>query len=231
MTSTAGCSCTSFTPSRAPKRLGPRLGLHCRDPAHQRHPPLAQKDPDAALAAAGRDAQDWEGGTRIGEALRRFNVDWSRRVLGQGAVVLLITDGLERGDTTALEREMERLRLSCGKVIWLNPLLRWDGFAPKAAGIRRSCHMWTASMPAIRSQSRRPLDGPSHGREVTLKTLLCVCRGIRFAHEDYQCGLSLMDMRGDHVIAAPAQWLCPRSAITELPKTGNGRFFGVYENV
>jgi uncharacterized protein with von Willebrand factor type A (vWA) domain len=97
---------------------------------------LAQKDPDAALAAAGRDAQDWEGGTRIGEALRRFNVDWSRRVLGQGAVVLLITDGLERGDTMTLEREMDRLRLSCRQIIWLNPLLRWDGFAPKAAGIR-----------------------------------------------------------------------------------------------
>ncbi len=97
---------------------------------------LAQKDPDLALAAAGRDAQDWEGGTRIGEALRRFNVDWSRRVLGQGAVVLLITDGLERGDTAVLEREIERLRLSCRQLIWLNPLLRWDGFAPKAAGIR-----------------------------------------------------------------------------------------------
>jgi uncharacterized protein with von Willebrand factor type A (vWA) domain len=97
---------------------------------------LAQKDPDAALAAAGRDAQDWEGGTRIGEALRRFNVDWSRRVLGQGAVVLLITDGLERGDTAILAREIERLRLSCRQLIWLNPLLRWDGFAPKAAGIR-----------------------------------------------------------------------------------------------
>jgi uncharacterized protein with von Willebrand factor type A (vWA) domain len=97
---------------------------------------LAQKDPDAALAAAGRDAQDWEGGTRIGEALRRFNVDWSRRVLGQGAVVLLITDGLERGDTMTLEREIERLGLSCRQLIWLNPLLRWDGFAPKAAGIR-----------------------------------------------------------------------------------------------
>jgi len=97
---------------------------------------LSQKDPDLALAAAGRDAQDWEGGTRIGEALRRFNVDWSRRVLGQGAVVLLITDGLERGDTAILEREMERLRLSCRQLIWLNPLLRWDGFAPKAAGIR-----------------------------------------------------------------------------------------------
>ncbi len=97
---------------------------------------LAQKDPDLALAAAGRDAQDWEGGTRIGDALRRFNVDWSRRVLGQGAVVLLITDGLERGDTAVLEREIERLRLSCRQLIWLNPLLRWDGFAPKAAGIR-----------------------------------------------------------------------------------------------
>jgi uncharacterized protein with von Willebrand factor type A (vWA) domain len=97
---------------------------------------LAQKDPDAALAAAGRDAQDWEGGTRIGEALRRFNVDWSRRVLGQGAVVLLISDGLERGDTAVLEREVERLRLSCRQLIWLNPLLRWDGFEPKAAGIR-----------------------------------------------------------------------------------------------
>jgi uncharacterized protein len=97
---------------------------------------LAQKDPDAALAAAGRDAQDWEGGTRIGEALWRFNVDWSRRVLGQGAVVLLISDGLERGDTGVLEREIERLRLSCRQLIWLNPLLRWDGFEPKAAGIR-----------------------------------------------------------------------------------------------
>jgi uncharacterized protein with von Willebrand factor type A (vWA) domain len=97
---------------------------------------LAQKDPDAALAAAGRDAQDWAGGTRIGEALYRFNADWSRRVLGQGAVVLLISDGLERGDTALLSREIERLHLSCRQLIWLNPLLRWEGFAPKAAGIR-----------------------------------------------------------------------------------------------
>lgn len=97
---------------------------------------LARKDPDLALAAAGRDAQDWEGGTRIGEALRRFNVDWSRRVLGRGAVVLLITDGLERGDTGLLETEIDRLRLSCRQIVWLNPLLRWEGFEPKAAGIR-----------------------------------------------------------------------------------------------
>ncbi|QBX99777.1 VWA domain-containing protein [Rhodophyticola sp. CCM32] len=97
---------------------------------------LGQRDVDAALAAAGAEAQDWEGGTRIGACLHRFNRDWSRRVLGQGAVVLLITDGLEREDAGALSREMERLHLSSRRVIWLNPLLRWEGFAPKAAGIR-----------------------------------------------------------------------------------------------
>ncbi|WJY20587.1 VWA domain-containing protein [Fontisubflavum oceani] len=97
---------------------------------------LAARDVDAALAAAGAEAQDWEGGTRIGACLHAFNRDWSRRVLGQGAVVLLITDGLDRDDADALAREMERLHLSARRVIWLNPLLRWEGFAPKAAGIR-----------------------------------------------------------------------------------------------
>jgi hypothetical protein len=97
---------------------------------------LAARDVDAALAAAGAEAQDWEGGTRIGACLHTFNRDWSRRVLGQGAVVLLITDGLDRDDAAALAREMERLHLSARRVIWLNPLLRWEGFAPRAAGIR-----------------------------------------------------------------------------------------------
>ncbi|MEB8386078.1 VWA domain-containing protein [Rhodobacteraceae bacterium KMM 6894] len=96
---------------------------------------LATRDVDAALAAAGREAQDWEGGTRIGECLHAFNRDWSRRVLGQGAVVLLITDGLDRGAPEALGGEMQRLHLSARRLIWLNPLLRWDGFAPKARGI------------------------------------------------------------------------------------------------
>ncbi len=96
---------------------------------------LATRDVDAALAAAGAEAQDWEGGTRIGECLREFNRDWSRRVLGQGAVVLLITDGLDRDDPEQLAKEAERLHLSARQVIWLNPLLRWDGFAPKAKGI------------------------------------------------------------------------------------------------
>jgi uncharacterized protein with von Willebrand factor type A (vWA) domain len=97
---------------------------------------LATRDVDAALAAAGAEAQDWEGGTRIGQCLHAFNRDWSRRVLGQGAVVLLITDGLDRDDAGALGREIERLHLSARQLIWLNPLLRWDGFAPRAAGIR-----------------------------------------------------------------------------------------------
>lgn len=97
---------------------------------------LATRDVDTALAMAGAEAQDWEGGTRIGACLHAFNRDWSRRVMGQGAVVLLITDGLDRGEPDALAHEMQRLHLSARRVIWLNPLLRWQGFAAKAQGIR-----------------------------------------------------------------------------------------------
>ncbi|MEM9580323.1 MAG: VWA domain-containing protein [Pseudomonadota bacterium] len=97
---------------------------------------LRQRDVDAALAAAGAEAQDWEGGTRIGACIERFNKDWSRRVLGQGALVLLITDGLDRGDPADLEAQVKRLQLSCRKLVWINPLLRWSEFAPKAQGIR-----------------------------------------------------------------------------------------------
>ena len=96
---------------------------------------LRMNDPDIALGMIGREANDWEGGTRIGVALEQFNKDWSRRVLGSGAIVLLITDGLERGDLELLDREAARLSRSARKVIWLNPLLRWDGFAPRARGI------------------------------------------------------------------------------------------------
>ncbi|WP_116082724.1 VWA domain-containing protein [Tropicimonas sp. IMCC34011] len=97
---------------------------------------LDRRDVDAALSAAGREAADWEGGTRIAESLAAFNRDWSRRVLARGAIVLLITDGLERGAPDQLARQMERLRLSARRVIWVNPLLRFDGFSPRAAGIR-----------------------------------------------------------------------------------------------
>jgi hypothetical protein len=97
---------------------------------------LAHRDADAALAAAGRAARDWEGGTRIGHALDAFNRRYARRVLGQGAVVLLITDGLEREDNERLAAAAERLSLSCRRLIWLNPLLRWEGFEARAGGVR-----------------------------------------------------------------------------------------------
>lgn len=97
---------------------------------------LRQRDVDKALNAVSERVPDWSGGTRIGTTLAEFNRQWSRRVLGQGAVVLLLTDGLDREGGEGLPREMERLHKSCSRLIWLNPLLRWDGFEPKAAGIR-----------------------------------------------------------------------------------------------
>ncbi len=97
---------------------------------------MRHRDPDLALADAALAVKDWAGGTRIGDTLREFNRLWSRRVLGQGAVVMLITDGLERDDVTGLSEEMERLRKSCRRLIWLNPLLRFDGFEARARGVR-----------------------------------------------------------------------------------------------
>ena len=97
---------------------------------------LRNRDVDEALSRAGHEAVDWEGGTRIGACLEDFNRVWSRRVLGQGAVVLLITDGLDRDDPEVLSRQAERLHLSSRRLIWLNPLLRWDGFEARAQGVR-----------------------------------------------------------------------------------------------
>lgn len=97
---------------------------------------LKQKDPDEALEGVSEAVQDWSGGTRIAATVRAFNREWSRRVLGQGAIVLLITDGLERDTISDLSHEMDRLHRSCRRLIWLNPLLRFDGFEAKAQGIR-----------------------------------------------------------------------------------------------
>jgi uncharacterized protein with von Willebrand factor type A (vWA) domain len=97
---------------------------------------LRHRDPDQALAAVGRAVPDWEGGTRIGASLREFNLRWSRRLLGQGAVVLLVTDGLDREEARGIAEEAERLRRSCRRLLWLNPLLRFRGFEPRAAGVR-----------------------------------------------------------------------------------------------
>ena len=137
---------------------------------------LATRDVDAALLAAGAHAQDWSGGTRIGACLTTFNRDWSRRVLGQGAVVLLITDGLDRDPDAGLGPAMERLALSARSLIWLNPLLRWDGFAPKARGIAlmlphvtsfRAGHN-IAALEALGQAISRPDDGGEKARLMRL---------------------------------------------------------------
>ncbi|MSQ59324.1 MAG: VWA domain-containing protein [Betaproteobacteria bacterium] len=97
---------------------------------------LRHRDVEAALGAVSCLVADWSGGTRIGTSLREFNQRWSRRVLGQNAVVLIITDGLERDGGEVLSEAMERLHKSCRKLLWLNPLLRYDGFKPLAQGVR-----------------------------------------------------------------------------------------------
>lgn len=95
---------------------------------------LRNKDVDIALQKASSQVEDWSGGTRIGQTLHEFNNKWSRRVLGQGAVVLLITDGLDREGAAGLAEEMERLHKSCSRLIWLNPLLRYGAYEPKSQG-------------------------------------------------------------------------------------------------
>src|SRR5690606_24638575 len=97
---------------------------------------LRQRDVDAALEQVSGAVTDWSGGTRIGACLRDLNARWSRRALGQGAVVLLISDGLDRDEASGLAFEMERLHKSCRRLVWLNPLLRYDRYEPKAQGAR-----------------------------------------------------------------------------------------------
>lgn len=97
---------------------------------------IRQRDPDEALAACSANVADWSGGTRIASSLHAFNKQWARRVLTQGAVVLLITDGLERDADEMLDFEMDRLHRSCRRLIWLNPLLRFAGFEARAKGVQ-----------------------------------------------------------------------------------------------
>ena len=97
---------------------------------------LRSRDPDVAIEKISDVVEDWAGGTRIGHCLESFNRDWPRRVLAQGAVVLLITDGLDRETGGDLRAQMERLQKSCRRLVWLNPLLRYEEFAPRAMGAR-----------------------------------------------------------------------------------------------
>jgi uncharacterized protein with von Willebrand factor type A (vWA) domain len=97
---------------------------------------LRHRDVDVAMAKVADAIRDWSGGTRIGASLREFNWRWARRVLGQNACVLLVSDGLDREAGEGLTEEMERLSKSCRYLVWLNPLLRYDKFEARPAGVR-----------------------------------------------------------------------------------------------
>lgn len=97
---------------------------------------LAERDVDKALARVADEVEDWDGGTRIADCLKRFNVEWGRRVLSGRAVAILLSDGLERDSESDLDFQMERLKRSVDHLIWLNPMLRYSGFEPRALGIR-----------------------------------------------------------------------------------------------
>jgi len=126
---------------------------------------IRARDPDEALAACSAHVQDWSGGTRIATSLHAFNKQWARRVLGQGAVVLLITDGLECDVDDTLSFEMDRLHCSCRRLVWLNPLLRFEGFEARAKGVRtmlphvdelRPIHNLDSMSDLVRSLSGAP---------------------------------------------------------------------------
>lgn len=114
---------------------------------------LRDSDVDRALAQISTDVSDWDGGTRIGECLERFNKEWSRRLLSQNGAVILLSDGLERDSTADLEFQMQRLRRSCRQLVWLNPVLRYERFEPKAAGIRKMLPHVDLFLPAHNIES------------------------------------------------------------------------------
>jgi uncharacterized protein with von Willebrand factor type A (vWA) domain len=97
---------------------------------------LAGRDPDAGLARVSGAVSDWSGGTRIGESLRTFNRDWARRVLRSSGVVIIVSDGWDRGDPALVRREMARLQRSCHRLIWLDPLFGPDVYQPLAGGMK-----------------------------------------------------------------------------------------------
>lgn len=126
---------------------------------------LKGRDPDAAVAKVSKDVVDWSGGTRIGEALTVFNRRWARRVLGQNATVLLVTDGLDREGGEGISVAARRLKASCRRLIWLNPLLRYDAYEPLAAGARelagqvselRACHNLASLESLIMALGAKP---------------------------------------------------------------------------
>src|SRR5579885_1654126 len=109
---------------------------------------LKKRDVDDAVRDVAKSVQDWSGGTRIGDTLHHFNHHWSKRVLGRGAVVLIISDGWDRGDASVLEAEMDRLQHSCHRLIWLNPLLGSPDYRPLTIGMKTALPYIDNFLPA-----------------------------------------------------------------------------------
>jgi uncharacterized protein with von Willebrand factor type A (vWA) domain len=134
---------------------------------------LRHRDVDVAMARVAEAIKDWSGGTRIGASLREFNWQWSRRVLGQNACVLLVSDGLDREAGEGLGEEMERLAKSCRYLVWLNPLLRYDKFEARPAGVRAMLPHVDLFLPVHNLQSlvdlaktlNRGMDAPVRGTQ------------------------------------------------------------------
>jgi uncharacterized protein with von Willebrand factor type A (vWA) domain len=109
---------------------------------------LKRRDVDDAVRDVSKAVQDWSGGTRIGDALHSFNQQWARRVLGRGAVVLIISDGWDRGEAGTLNVEMDRLQHSCHRLIWLNPLLGSPDYRPLTVGMKTALPYIDNFLPA-----------------------------------------------------------------------------------
>lgn len=122
-------------------------------------PSIRLRNIDKALDQASREVIDWSGGTRIGDSLREFNRRWGRRVLRRGAVVVIVSDGWERGDVALLEREMVRLRHSCYRLIWLNPLLGMAGYEPLTRGLQAALPFTDDFLPVHNLESLEQLGG------------------------------------------------------------------------
>ena len=125
---------------------------------------LRHRDVDEAVAAVGAAVPDWAGGTRIASCLAEFNLRWSRRLLAQNAAVLLVTDGLERDESGRLAAEMARLRRAAHRLVWLNPLLRYEGFEPRASGIAAMRPHVDAFLPVHNVESLAGLTAALGGR-------------------------------------------------------------------
>ena len=197
---------------------------------------IRQRDPDEALAACSADVADWSGGTRIASSLHVFNKQWARRVLSQGAVVLLITDGLERDADDTLSFEMDRLHRSCRRLIWLNPLLRFDGFEARAKGVRtmlphvdelRPIHNLESMAELVRALSGAPAKGydPKEIAEasgLTEDSMLARDEDILKAAEDWR-----KSGRGVALATVVETWgSAPRPIGSNLVIDNEGNFLG-----